>query len=384
MEGIERNTREKERQKKILMQEIEKEERLIRVYEADLEWEKSRNRPRPLNENEDEDDWLSMLDSLQSKEHSQETAVQLDRRWHDDPLLYRILPYVCGIAFDSAKPLDDPTTSNTVGFSSTSRSFEFQGRVCALRATTVVFHIAISICIPLKRGEPTRVAKASLNFPRLRLNDQKELQEISVVASETCNLPLTFRQLVRWAKFDFRRTRVLLTHSCSYPNLIQRVDPYLVRLSLDKHAGSYVDIVWKWKVSWYSSGSAILTVATHFDSKSIVCSDILCSKGLQQLVEVYNGNCQIALGKILQAVAQVLPKENYETSHPVVTDITSSDMKRIRDNSGNHRKSLRRRAKTHRYSPTIKSGNSQGDQYIPRSEVDASISNNLEQESSSE
>lgn len=303
---------EKERQKKLLMQEIEEEERLIRIYEADLNWAKSRRRSHPLSNNEDEDDWLSMLDTLHSKHHPNETNFEWDHRWHDDPLIYGILPYVSGILFDSAKPVDDHNRTNSAGFSGTIRSFEFRGHVCAMRATALVFHVSISVSLPFKREEPTEITTASLNFPQIRIDHHEELQEISRVAGETRNLPLAFRQIVGWAKFDTRRTRVLLDHASVHPSLIQRLNPFIFRLSLSEQSACYVDIMWKWQVRWDSSGVEKLSIAPHINSGSLICSDIdvLSSKGLQHLIEVCENDCQMALTKILQTLTQESQPEN--------------------------------------------------------------------------
>lgn len=277
--------------KKRLLLQIKEEERLIRIYEADLAATRKRKRPAltdPLvivPHQEEEDDWLSALDGLQS----QSGSITLDTRWHDDPQLHRILPHASGIAFSSAKPVG---VTRRYGKTRT-RSFRFQGSLCSSESTRVNFSIVAQVEF---KETASRVFKVDIEFAGRK--EDEELQEIIKVAEETCNIPLLFRQLLNWGIFDRRRTKVLdeIEGGCSG---IERVSATKVRIKWSDR--SFLVICWKWKVSWATSGEEALTVeACRVEQAQPLAAAVLRSSGLQDLIQCL-GSCEKALRTLVQA-----------------------------------------------------------------------------------
>lgn len=298
------NTDHRENRKKRLLQEIDEEERLIRIYEADYELTKSRKRARGeaavvLVGDDDamrseEDDWLTALDALQSYDATGKPA-QLDTRWHDDPLLYRTLPGIGGIAFRSAKP-GATRKDGAVQL----RCYEFEGSVGfpedgASTMTPVDFCISMEV----EFGEAAQVSKVDVTLPNFGV--QEELQAIIKVVEDTRNLPLFFRQLLKWSKFDHRRKQLLarVTNDAR----IERLSPTVVRIHWSGN-DAVVDIRWQWEVNWAISGKDVLKISncrvTQGQLQPLAAMISQC-KGLGQLLECVGGNCEEALKVLLKA-----------------------------------------------------------------------------------
>ena len=76
-----------------LLKWIQQEERLVRIYQADLAVTQRKHQQQHRGE-DPPDDWLETLDRLQSNDNSN----SLDTKWHDDPI-HRLLPRISGVQF---------------------------------------------------------------------------------------------------------------------------------------------------------------------------------------------------------------------------------------------------------------------------------------------
>lgn len=290
----------RENRKKRLHQQIEEEERLIRIYEAD--WKVTRSRKRARSEvglastddddddDDDEDDWLAALNALQSQDSG---PAKLDTRWHDDPLLYRILPHVGGIAFRSAKPVGITRKEGAARY----RCYEFEGNICCTDDGDMT-KVDFCITMEVEFRDAAQVSRVEVALVTPSSEKQEELQDIIELVKETRNLPLFFRQLLNWSKFDGRRTQFLARFVA---DKIERPSPTLTRIHW--HGTSHLDIRWQWKVDWASSGKDVLEIPE--------CQPLADrSKGLKQLIEAVGGSCEKALSILLKtAAAAACPRE---------------------------------------------------------------------------
>lgn len=195
--------------KRYLLQQIQKEERLVRIYEAELSvlrGNKKRRRysycydeERDINNNDGDDDdedrdWLETLDQLQCKKNDDDSI--LDTRWHDDPI-HRVLPRIAGVHFTHVAP------------SSLAASFEFHAVISAARATPLKFCLVLEV-----KGH--RIVRLAVTYPNMQ--DTSELNDATQCALEANNLPYLIRLLVTWAKLDAQRHNVfhqlVAMHKC--------------------------------------------------------------------------------------------------------------------------------------------------------------------------
>jgi hypothetical protein len=282
-----------DKKKQRLLQQIAEEERLIRIYEADLKVTRSCKRPRPCSaesleslivSDEQDDNWLAALDALQSHD----TNVTLDTRWHDYPLLYQMLPHVGGIVFDAAKPVGTTRHEGGARF----RSFYFRGYIND--ATKVEF----SMTLEVEFTTSARVSKVDLELSN---KEEEELQDIIKVAQETRNMPLLFRQLVSWSKFRRRRNRAIELFQQEHNGQLERVSASLIRVKWSDD--SFLGISWRWQVSWATSGKDVLEIQTCRVAREHqpLAAAVTRSKGLQNLIQCVSGDCEKALSIILQA-----------------------------------------------------------------------------------
>lgn len=316
---------EREKLKRRLLEQIEAEERLIRIYEADIQVTAKRKRPRlsgtgeslesllvdGLGDNQEDDDWLAALDALQSHGHDGTTSSGmtttaaaasttrtsssssshthhplLDIRWHDDPRLHRALPNVAGIVFSVAKPVgmtrtpgrsrDDglATTTTTTTMTSTSRwtptpttrlrSFYFQGHTVEDSSTVRIdFSMTLEVEFTVTSTTKNSSSRVSkVDLDFFNQDEEDELHDIVQVAKETRNVPLLFRQLVSWSKFHHRRNQAI-----ELLQQQQKSRKHLVRVNtcviqVKWSADSFLSISWRWKVNWTTSGKDILEVQT--------------------------------------------------------------------------------------------------------------------------
>jgi hypothetical protein len=296
------NPDDREQRRKRLLEEITEEERLVRIYEADYKVTKSRKRARGAAAvvlvddamQTDEDDWLTALDALQSHDTTGRSA-KLDTRWHDDPLLYRILPHVGGIAFKSAKP-----GATRKDGAARYRCYEFEGSVGFTEdGPSMMTSVDFCIAMEVEFGEAAQVSKVDVILPSSD-GTQEELQAIIQVVKGTRNLPLFFRQLLKWAKFDHRRKQFLAR--VTKDARIESVSPTLVRIRWSGD-DAVVDIRWQWEVSWATSGKEVLEISNcrvKQGQRKHSAAAISQSKGLQQLLESVGGSCEEALKMLLQ------------------------------------------------------------------------------------
>jgi hypothetical protein len=382
---------EREMLKKRLLEQIEAEERLVRIYEADIQVTANLKRPRPsgiveslesllvdaLGENEEDDDWLTALDALQSHHHDGTTTSGLtttiagtrtsssslsqqqpllDTRWHDDPRLRRALPNITGIVFSVAKPVgatrtpgrggDDgfaTTTTTTATMMTTPatrlRSFYFQGHTME-DSTMVRIDFAMTlevefIATTTTKNSSSRISKVDLEF--LNQHEEDELLDIMEVAKETRNIPLLFRQLLSWSKFHHRRNQVieLLQQQQKSSKQLVRVSTSVIQVNWS--AESFLNISWRWKVSWATSGKDVLEIQTcrvAREHQTLAAAVMRSKGGLDNLIQCMGGDCEKALHLLLQAalptsqstcamatgsgtVLEAFPQEETDEVHPM-------------------------------------------------------------------
>ena len=352
---------ERETLKKRLLQQIEAEERLIRIYEADLKVTRNLKRPRLsgtvqslesrlvdvllVGDNPD-DDWLAALDALQShgmtttatmpSSSSSSSQLLLDTRWQDDPRLHRALPNVAGIVFSVAKPVGTTrtrgrdeeglastttTTTSTTARTRTSatapttrlRSFYFQGHTMedssAVRIDfTMTLEVEFPVATTTNSSTGSRVSKVDLEF--LNQEEEDELHDIIQVAQETRNIPLLFRQLLSWSKFHFRRNQVLelLQQQHKHSTHLARVSTCVIQVKWSDD--SFLNISWRWKVNWATSGKDILEIQTcrvAREHQTLAAAVMRSKGGLDNLIQCVGGNCEKALHLLLQAALPTFP-----------------------------------------------------------------------------
>ena len=296
------NGREKLKQR--LLQQIRDEENLIRIYKADLEVTRTRQRPRIRSQSSlasliiesddnEEDDWLAALDALQSRNTIGSSAVTLDTRWHDDPRMHRLLPLVSGIVLDETKPVGTTRIQGNVRY----RLFYFRGYTSDSN-TRVDFVMTLEVEFAIS----ARVSKVDLSFSNC---EEEELHDIIQVVNESRNVPLMFRQLVSWAEFHHRRSKAMDLFLERSENLA-KVKTSVIRVQWN--SVSYLDICWRWQVSWATSGNEVLEIQKCRVAREheVLVAALTRSNGLKNLVKCVGGDCEKALDIILQVV--VLPQ----------------------------------------------------------------------------
>ncbi|KAI2491652.1 hypothetical protein MHU86_22898 [Fragilaria crotonensis] len=291
----------REELKQRLLQQIRDEERLIRIYTADLEVTRSRQRPRVwggsessslasliVESDDPEDDWLAALDALQSRDTS--GTVTLDKRWHDDPHIFRMLPLISGIVLDETKPVGTMRIQGDSKY----RSFFFRGYTNDSNV-----RVDFEMTLEVEFGTSARVSNIDLLLSNYK--DEEELQDIIQVAKESRNVPLLFRQLVSWAKFHDRRHNAMALFLERSENLV-KVKTSVIRVQWS--SDSYLDICWRWQVSWATSGKEVLEIRNCRVAREqqTLAAAVTRSNGLKNLMQCVGGDCEKALDIILQVV----------------------------------------------------------------------------------
>lgn len=301
----------REKQKQRLLQQIRDEEHLIRIYKADLEVTRSRKRPRvvggggaesslasliiaSVKEDHEEDDWLAALDALQSRNTIGSSLATLDTRWHDDPRMHRMLPFVSGIVLDATKPVGTPRIQGNLRY----RSFYFRGYT-----NESDIRVDFVMTMEVEFGISARVSKVDLSFSNY--GEEEELQDIIKVVKESRNVPLMFRQLVSWSKFHYRRNKAMELFLEGRESVL-KVKTSVIRVQWS--SDSYLDISWRWHVSWATSGNEVLEIQSCRVAREqeALAAAVTRSNGLKNLLQCVGGDCEKALDIILQVVV-VLP-----------------------------------------------------------------------------
>ena len=341
-----------------LRQQVAEEKRLIRIYEASLDLALSRSKEHMLVEEEDDDDdddddWLETLDALQSKTTTTAGTApwQFDSKWHDDPLLQRLMPSVCGIRFTDARLLSAATNNNNNNninsVTNNARTYRLEATIlprrknnnnntdssCGLRCV-VVMRVVLGVPkdddedeentrIPEPAsstgggGGAAVVDRVGVDFFR---NDSvafscPELARIARVARDHCNLPLLFRQLLSWMDLDDRRNQLLKEYhprlerwSLEEPHRI-RVRP-MTHHHHDHHHHQQqeqdtplVVLVYQWCVDWQTAGHEELRFESLNQDELLLTQDtiatILNQQYMEDLVASLQGSKEKALRMIL-------------------------------------------------------------------------------------
>lgn len=228
--------------KSYLLQQIQKEERLVRIYEAELSLLRTnKKRTRYDDEGDSNDanrDWLvDTLDQLQCKPNDDDSI--LDTRWHDDPI-HRVLPRIAGVQFTHVAPAS-PTAS-----------FEFHAVISAAKATPLKFLVVLQV-------KDNRIVRLTVTYPNMQ--DTSELNDVTQPALETNNLPWLIRLLVTWAKLDAQRHMV-------FHQLVEKYECIILTPSTLSIRGVVV--------SWTMSGCRIVSGArlTGWNEFLMCCGSI--------------------------------------------------------------------------------------------------------------
>lgn len=258
------STSDQEEVKRQLLEQIREEERLIRIYEADLKLTQQSRQQLPNLE--EDDDWLAnTLDALQSLGGS----IEFNCLWHDDPRLFKLLPFVSGIVFDSVK-----STSKT--------SFEFQARTFQ----TVIVRLNVRVSVDFT--STPQVISIEVEFG----DENEELREIAATATQTRNLVLLFRQTVQWARFEARRSTLLQ----NYPS-IERPCKHILRIRFNDT--DYCEIIWKFRQGY----DQLELGDCQVDSQpTAAMTAVEQSEGFKHLLTCTNGSCEGALRILFEAM----------------------------------------------------------------------------------
>ena len=174
------------RRKNELLKLIQQEERLLRIYQADLAVTQRKDQQR--RGEDPPDDWLETLNRLQSNDNSN----SLDTKWHDDPI-HRLLPRISGVQFTHAIQNQPQQTELQL-----LPMLEFHATISAAGATNLQFMFQLTV-------QETRISNLTVTIANQEQYDAVELYHTTQQATESNNVPLLVRRLVEWAKFDARR-----------------------------------------------------------------------------------------------------------------------------------------------------------------------------------
>jgi hypothetical protein len=266
-----------------LLGQIAEEERLIRIYEAELALKRVSTAARP---NVEEEDLLETLDALQSS-----GEPTLESKSQDDPVVHRLLPLVGGVVFTSIRALSKEDAA---------RAYEFQGNV----VKSVLFTIILRVELCAARAN---VVALTTTFG----SSSKELNQIAKVASEMRSIPLLFQHLVSWAEFDARRKNLLLECQGKY-DAVKRLsaETFVIQIVKSETTLCSLRLLWTWRCNWYERGSEELSVEACDVSPDVTVEqselaqwrrEICNQQGLNDLV-VSAGGCEQAIRILMQAL----------------------------------------------------------------------------------
>jgi hypothetical protein len=283
----------REHRKKILLDKIGEEERLIRIYEADLMQTRLQipvtSLKRMTTDDQSEYDQTGndvLTDMLMPS--------MLDKRWHDNPILYRILPLVSGIVFESAIPI-----RSTIVELEQQGSFLIQGYTSNCPEVKIQFHMNLSMDLT---SDPF-LSKVAMQIQN-KYKEEEELNDIICLLEEKRNIPLALRQMTKWTEFHRRRNEALRKFQNQSDGKLERLSTSKFRILWSQE--SFFIMKWGWHVSWATSGQDKIHVlhcqiprsSTH---EMIDASAIVLSNNLDQLLKCVGGDCERALDLILKA-----------------------------------------------------------------------------------
>lgn len=263
--------------------QIAEEERLIRIYEAELVLQRVSTAARP---NVEEEDLLATLDALQSS-----GAPTLESRSMDDPMVHRLLPLVGGVAFTSVQTLSKEDAT---------RVYEFQGNVVKSISFSIILKVEL-------RATRASVVALTTTFG----SSSKELNQIAKVASEMRSIPLLFQHLVSWAEFDARRTNLLRECQEKY-DVVKRLsaETFVIQIVKGEATLCSLRLLWTWRCNWYERRREELCVeACNVSPEVRVEQSILAQwvreicnqQGLHDLV-ASAGSCEQGIRILMQAL----------------------------------------------------------------------------------
>ena len=280
---------------KELLNQIAEEERLIRIYQAELALQqaspevphRAHHYPLDLEENGEEQDWLETLDALQS-----DGGTTLETKSQDDPKVHRLLPLVGGVTFTSVKALPQQQHDATM------RCYELQGNVLY---TEISFSVIAKVELLIQKA----VVGLDIQFGGSHSCD--ELEQIKQAAQKMCSIPLLFRMLVSWAEFDAKRTAMFSEFQEKYgADAVERLsaDAFRIQIMAGKNGPlCCLQLEWTWRCAWYERGRQQLRVVecnvspdVGIDESKLVqwLRDICNPQGLNDLVAC-SGSCEEAI-----------------------------------------------------------------------------------------
>lgn len=226
-----------------LEEKIAEEERLVRLYEAQLDLleqnqqeEEAVPQFQPFRadqeENDGEEDLWETLTALQFSDTTP-SAARIDTQWQDDPVLYRLLPLVSGgIVFTSVQYLPLEPSLLLKSTTTKRRTYQLQGY---LLDSLIGFFVTATVELtpstsgadpenPHNSGGGACVVALKVKFAPHHSNDQEdtssgifpreELDQVATLATSSRNLPLVFRQMQGIAALEQERTHLVREIAC--------------------------------------------------------------------------------------------------------------------------------------------------------------------------
>ena len=188
-----------------LLKWIQQEERLVRIYQADLAVTQRKHQQQHRGE-DPPDDWLETLDRLQSNDNSN----SLDTKWHDDPI-HRLLPRISGVQFTHIVQNQQQQQQQQQQQTELQLPIlEFHATISAAGATKLQFMFRLTV-------QETRMTNLTVTILNKEQHDSVELYHTTQQATESNNVPQLVRRLVEWAKFDARRRILFQALVDQYP-----------------------------------------------------------------------------------------------------------------------------------------------------------------------
>eukprot|EP00978_Attheya_sp_CCMP212_P030830 scaffold114677_cov64-Attheya_sp.AAC.4 len=368
----------------LLMKEIERERRTVRILEAELslleqKHGRKRKRQRRLMMGETEEEpkqreieetnvLLETLDALQSVVSSYNNTNNnnapsdiLERKWHDDPIAFRLMSCWSGICFTQVTPSVDPSPDNASSSSSSCKSYELCGLVTAtdddptelttrtpekhdprerfrFRVVATISFLSSNIGTKgsTSRSSATTTTaqitqiQATVTGPTPTVHNDDYHDYCEVVMGPTIpvdemddlcrrthtNLPQFFRQLVTFSEFHFRRSKAL-TRLCSQYNTLELKSAHKCSITLGTHPDGncdeerfVLDLSWRWTFSDFGRGHETLHIE-HCTVPNISTGEevdswmtqVMDPQGLQDLISC-SGGCESAIELMLQACVE--------------------------------------------------------------------------------
>jgi hypothetical protein len=266
--------------------QIAEEERLIRIYEAELALQRVSTAALP---NVEDEDLLETLDALQSS-----GAPALESKSQDEPMVHRLLPLVGGVAFTYVRGLSKEDAT---------RVYEFQGNVVKSISFTIILRVEL-------RADRASVVALTTTFG----SSSNELNQIAKVASETRSISLLFQHLVAWAEFDARRTNLynLLRECQGKYDAMKRLsaETFVIQIIKSETTLCSLRLLWAWRCNWYERGREELCVEACDVSPKVTVEqselaqwlrEICDQQGLNDLV-ASTGSCEQTIRILMQAL----------------------------------------------------------------------------------